>query len=209
MSSTHQLGTARVARRAAVVAARGLTRLVLAGLVAAIVGALVVVAVLPRTTDAVAMTVLTGSMTPTIPAGSMILVRPVDPGTLQVGDIATYQEQEGVDTYITHRVVGVRERAGETRYVFQGDANPGPDLQAVRPGAVRGEVWFHVPYLGSTKESLGGPAGVGLLAMLLLAGFALTQLVGGLVEVRRGRSRAPDQPDRTDHTREDRARAHA
>ena len=49
-----------------------------------------------------ALTVLTGSMTPEIPVGSVVIDRPVDPGMLKVGDVATYQKVPGVDEYITH-----------------------------------------------------------------------------------------------------------
>ena len=61
---------------------------VLVILLGAITGAAVTVLVLPRITDGAALTVLTGSMTPEIPVGSVVLVRPVDTATLRVGDVA-------------------------------------------------------------------------------------------------------------------------
>jgi signal peptidase len=47
-------------------------------LLAVIVGALAVLTVVPRAVHGSALTVLTGSMTPTIPVGSVVVVRPVD-----------------------------------------------------------------------------------------------------------------------------------
>ena len=129
--------------------------------------------------------VLTGSMEPTIPTGSVVMVRPVDPGTLEVGDIATYQKKEAEDTYITHRITDVDTSGRQTRFIFKGDANRGPDLRPVPASAIRGEVWFHVPYLGSIRNVAAGPAGLGLLAMLLLAGYAALQVVGVLRDRRR------------------------
>src|SRR5262249_36654511 len=66
-----------------------------------------------------------------------------------------------------------------------GDANRGPDEAPVSAEAIRGQVWFHVPYLGAVRDSLQGRAGLSLLAVLLLGGYALSQLVGG---VRQGRA---------------------
>lgn len=173
------------AARLPVRAARLLLRLALLVLLAAVIGALTVLLVLPRVTDGAAMTVLTGSMEPAIPTGSTVLVRPVDPSTLGVGDVATYQRAAGEDVYITHRIVGVDRSASPPAYEFQGDANRGPDLKMVPQGAVRGEVWFHVPHLGALKNRVDGSAGVTLLAMLLLGAYALLQLGGAWLDRRR------------------------
>ena len=63
-------------------------RFVLLAFAVVVVAALVVTTVLPRATHGSALTVLTGSMTPAIPVGSEVVVRPVDPRTLQPGDNA-------------------------------------------------------------------------------------------------------------------------
>ena len=75
--------------------ARWAVRAALLFVLSLIVAALAVLIVIPRTTHGAAMTVLTGSMSPTIPTGSVVIVRPVDPGTLHVGDVATYQKAPG------------------------------------------------------------------------------------------------------------------
>jgi hypothetical protein len=46
-------------------------------------------------------------------------------------------------------------------------------------------VWFHVPYLGAIRDALHGKGGISLVVMILLAGYALTQLSGGLRERKR------------------------
>src|SRR3569833_203769 len=75
-------------------------RIVLLAFMLLVAAAITVVIVLPRASNGAALTVLTGSMTPTIPVGSVVIVRPVDPQTLEVGDIATYQVTPGQDVYI-------------------------------------------------------------------------------------------------------------
>ena len=89
MSSTSS--TRRVVRASM----RVVVRLVLLALALLVAFCLAVVIVLPRAAHGVALTVVTGSMTPEIPVGSVVLVRPVDPRTLKPGDIATYQLEEG------------------------------------------------------------------------------------------------------------------
>jgi signal peptidase len=181
-------------RNAALVLLRWLVRLVLLAFVTLVVGALAVVVVLPRATHGSAMTVLTGSMTPTIPVGSIVLVRPADPGTLRVGDVATYQPKAATAEFITHRIVKIDDSTTPTTFIFKGDANRGADINPISAQQVRGKVWFHVPYLGAIRDSLHGGGGVTLLAMLLLGGYALTQLSGAWSDRRMTTANTIDVP---------------
>ncbi len=145
--------------------------------------AVAIVAVIPRLTDGQAMTVLSGSMTPKIPVGSVVMVRPIDPARLHVGDIATYQAAQGQAVYITHRITAIKNVNGQTQFTFKGDANRGPDLKPVVPGQIRGKVWFHVPWLGRVRDDLK-TGGFMLLAVILLIGYSVTQGVSGIRESR-------------------------
>jgi signal peptidase len=168
---------------------------VLFALLGLVLAAVTVLIVLPRATHGAALTVVTGSMTPDIPVGSVVLDRPVDPGTLRVGDIATYQKAPGVDEYITHRIVQIDTSTSPTTFVFKGDANRGPDIKPVPAGAIRGKVWFHVPYLGGVRDSLSGAFGRTLLLSLVIVGlsaFALKQIMGGVRDRGRANTAGPD-----------------
>ncbi|WP_139984372.1 signal peptidase I [Nocardioides litoris] len=170
---------------------RGVVKLAgtLLALAAALVvaGAVVVVALLPRVVHGQAMTVLTGSMTPTIPVGSVAMVRPVDPRTVEVGDVLTYQVGEGEQTFVTHRLKEITTAEdGQTLYVLQGDANDVED-DPVLGDRIRGEVWFHVPYLGAIRDGLHGRGGVWLVGTIVLGWFAFSQISGGLRERREER----------------------
>lgn len=177
---------------------RQLGHAVMAAVLAAIAGAIVVLMVLPRATQGAALTVLTGSMTPRIPVGSVVLVRPVDPATLEVGDVATYQSDPGTESFVTHRIVAIDTATTPISFTFKGDANPGEDIRPVPATAIRGEVWFHVPYLGAVRDALNGRAGLSLLAIIVLAGYAIGQAAGAVRDRRRRHApgtegdRAPD-----------------
>jgi len=73
--------------------------------------ALVTLAVLvPRVAGATPYTVLTGSMSPAYPPGTLVVVRPVDLADVRVGDVVTYQLRSGEPAVATHRVVGVGQQ---------------------------------------------------------------------------------------------------
>lgn len=153
-------------------------RLALVAVVSAVVLAVLTLFVAPRLVGGgAALTVLTGSMTPDIPVGSVVVIRPVDPGTLQVGDVATYQVSPEQDAYITHRIVSVDDSTSPTTFVFKGDANRGADTEPVPADAVRGEVVFHVPYLGSARDLVQSSGGTAGLMVLLLGAYAVAQFV--------------------------------
>lgn len=140
---------------------------------AVIVGALVVLIVLPRAVGGAALTVLTGSMAPTIPVGSVVVVQPVDPQTLTVGDVITYAV--GADANSTHRITAVHRTADSLSFTTKGDANPAEDLEPVTAAAVRGKLLLTVPHLGMVKEAISFDGGTALMVLLLLASYAAWQ----------------------------------
>jgi signal peptidase len=178
-------------RRGLQITGRWFLRLVLVALLAAIAGALAVLVVVPRAVNGAALTVLTGSMTPTIPAGSVVVVRPVDTGTLRVGDIVTYQKAPGaMAEYITHRITALHLDTTPVTLTTKGDANRTADLKPVPVTAVRGKVVMHVPHLGSVRESIGIKGSGLVLVLLALLGYAVSQVVAVLRDRRRPKAAA-------------------
>ncbi|MDY7558549.1 S26 family signal peptidase [Cryobacterium sp. 10C3] len=51
--------------------------------------------VVPKATGSTPLTVLTSSMEPTLPPGTLIIVRPVTPDEIRIGDVVTYQIRSG------------------------------------------------------------------------------------------------------------------
>lgn len=175
--------------------ARWLARLVMTAVVAALVAAAAIVTVLPRATHGAALTVLSGSMTPKLPVGSAVLIRPVDPGTLHVGDIATYQKEPGKAEYVTHRIVAIDTSTTPTTFTFKGDANRGADINPVPATAIRGKVWFSVPYLGAVRDAVHTKGMLFLIGIAALVGYALFQLTSALRDRRRKQGPAAPSSD--------------
>jgi signal peptidase len=167
-----------------------------------VLAALAAVVVVPRAAGAAPLVVLTGSMAPGIPAGSVVVVRPVDARTLAVGDVVTYEAADGSGALVTHRVTALgHDAAGEVQLTTRGDANTDADLDPVPASAVRGELWYRVPWVGYASDLLSGTvAGLSerVLAVLLagaaLAVYAAVQLVGAATERRRRTGAAPASP---------------
>ena len=87
--------------------------------------------------------VQTGSMVPTLPIGSYIVVRePDDPASLAEGTVITFRTTQG--SIITHRIIEVVHGDG-VKYRTKGD-NPqnSPDLELVTPDRVLGSLQFSV-----------------------------------------------------------------
>ena len=101
------------------------------------IGVLLMVAVIaatipltvPKLFGAQIFSVLTGSMEPVYPVGSVIYVQEVLPEEVAVGDAITYLLGEGAGYVMTHRVIGVLD--AEQALVMQGDANDVGDDGAV------------------------------------------------------------------------------
>lgn len=156
-----------------------------------VLGALTAVVVVPRLVGGTSLTVLSGSMSPSIPKGSLVVIKPVDPATLVVGDVITWQVRPGEATYITHRIVAVNDTTPLT-FVTKGDANGAPDLTPVPAGAVRGRVIFDVPRLGTMADTANSRTGA-----MVLVGFGVAAIVTGLgrglLAARRERARRPEE----------------
>jgi signal peptidase len=159
---------------------------------AVILGASAVLAagvLVPRLGGGTPYAVLTGSMRPDLPPGTLVVVRPVNPVDIGVGSVITYQLESGKPAVVTHRVVSQGlDRAANPVFATQGDANDAPDEKWVRPVQIQGELWYSVPYLGYLTTLLTGherQLGVDLVAAGL-AGYALWSFVGAALGRRRG-----------------------
>jgi signal peptidase len=156
-----------------------------------------VLIVIPKVSGAIPLTVLTSSMEPTLPPGTLIIVRPVEPADIRIGDVVTYQIRSGEPGVITHRVVEVNSSStGELTFTLKGDNNSDIDNKPVLPGQVQGRVWYSVPYMGFVNNAVNGenrswiiPAiAIGLIGY---AGFMIASGLAGALRKKRRGSGAP------------------
>jgi signal peptidase len=112
------------------------------------------------------LVVLSGSMSPTINMGDLVIVSPTNPENIKVNDIIAFRnEDKRVPT--THRVIEITERGFKTK----GDANEDPDSRIVKPNEVIGKVVFKIPYTGYLVHYARSK--YGFIFLVLVPGIAI------------------------------------
>jgi signal peptidase len=118
--------------------------------------------------------VLSGSMEPTLPVGSLAVAKAVPADTIREGDVITFARPSGQPGTITHRVTHIQTRKGVRFYTTTGDANPSADPWSLRLPDQAGKHVATVPYAGYVALFIARPevrAGVmALLTLLLIFG---------------------------------------
>lgn len=159
---------------------RRLARMRVIARLCSLVGGMVMVAlalvglgssVVPRVLGMQPYAIVSGSMEPAYPTGSLVYAQPVAGEDLQAGDVAAFWRDEDV---IIHRVDSI-DIAGE-EFVAKGDANDDVDLRPVLFRDVLGRVVFSVPGVGYFLMALGSVTGKLLLGWVVLMGAALCVL---------------------------------
>ncbi|GAA3598017.1 hypothetical protein GCM10022198_22880 [Klugiella xanthotipulae] len=138
--------------------------------IAAIGGLVCIVAVIAATFFQVTLVLFqTGSMGPTIPAGSVAVVVETPASRVRVGDIVTVDRVGKLP--ITHRVMSITPpAAGGDTYglTLRGDANSMDDPEPYPVTRVR-EVIFSVPGGAAYVSALGNPAVMGGITVIVAA----------------------------------------
>jgi signal peptidase len=114
------------------------------------------------------------SMQPAIPFGSLIVVAPVSPDAVRVGDVVTIRADNGV--VISHRVTRTLDLGGERSFEIRGDANPTPDPVLVPERALIGRVALSLPYAGFVAAMLATPSGLVSLLATVATGLLMILL---------------------------------
>lgn len=150
--------------------------------------AVAAVLILSLTNTARFVPVLSNSMAPTIPVGSLALTVPVSRNDIRVGDVIVFTDPNHPTIRVIHRVVhlyGADEasqfsnwKADELTAMTKGDNNPQADpwtvtiadatvwrLAAFAPGAGLPVIWFLTP---TVRLWTFGAAGVALVSWLIV-----------------------------------------
>jgi signal peptidase len=163
------------------------------GVIVLVAALAVVLIVIPKMTGSVPLSVLTQSMEPSLPPGTLLVVRPVPVDDIRIGDVVTYQITSGQPAVVSHRVVGVTTSStGERTFVLKGDANDLADSAPVTAPQIRGVLWYSLPGLGVVNQAVNGSRSwlVPTMAAILLVYGVLMVGMGTGSAVQRRRRRA-------------------
>jgi signal peptidase I len=120
-----------------------------------------------------------GSMRPTLPVGSLAVLRPVQASRISVGDIITFEKPGAASLLVTHRVVAIKRERGARFFVTKGDANGTPDAWRVPTAGTGWRYAFSLPYAGYPIAALKQP----VLRFGFFATLALALAAGALLRV--------------------------
>lgn len=145
---------------------------ILTTIIILVLAILAIVLIAPRFMGYQTLAVLSGSMEPEIPVGSIVFTKQADASQLTAGDVVTYRL--GGDTMVTHRVVENDTEAGQL--IMQGDANEAVDASPVLYSNVVGKVALHLPLLGYLSIYIKTPLGIAVICGVLIVLILLTFL---------------------------------
>jgi signal peptidase I len=136
-------------------------------------------AVAPQLAGFHSFTVRSGSMTPAIETGDVVVTKTISPLGARVGDVVTFVDPEGTGKLFSHRVQSVRQVGDNVSFVTRGDANTSTEHWRVPADGSVGQVAYRIPKIGYALSYIdSGPARLALIAIpaLLLLWAALVRI---------------------------------
>ncbi len=137
---------------------------------------------LPRVMGYQIYSVVTGSMEPEIPVGSIVYVKAVVPEELQEKDVIAFYGGKDANAIITHRVVNNNVISGQI--TTKGDANKTEDMNPVAYEDVIGVVKYTLPKAGELAQLFTSAQGK-TAAVCVVATAILLHMIGSLLDKRK------------------------
>jgi signal peptidase len=145
---------------------------------------------IPNVIGGKSFTVMSGSMTPAILAGDVVIDERIHPLDARIGDIITFQDPHR-KRLLTHRLRSVRRRDNVMEMVTKGDANNTVERWSMPVRGELGRVRYRVPVIGRLLWRTRTPqARIFMVALPALA-LGLFELFG-IWRPRRKSHREPD-----------------
>lgn len=154
---------------------RAVSPLILA-VVSIVVLGLLALTVGPKLLPYQALVVRSGSMSPTIPTGSVVFYHQVAAAHVRVGQVIVFDRPGVAGERVTHRVYKIVNGPTGRYFLTKGDANGSPDdwqIPAVGTGWVAG---FHVPVAGYVLYDLQSTTARLLLLLIPALGLGIITL---------------------------------
>lgn len=123
--------------------------------------------------------VISGSMEPAIPTGSLLYITEAQPEEIKEEEVIAFYGVKDSASIITHRVVENRVVMGE--FITKGDANQTQDMNPVPYDNFIGKVACTIPKAGKAAELFTSLEGK-VLAAGVIAAAVLLQVVAALIE---------------------------
>ena len=106
-------------------------RLLVRGAIATLVLGLLILVIGPRLYPFQSFYVRTGSMSPGIPVGSLVVATRASAAELKPGDVIVFRRPDRPQMMVVHRINAIVQTASGPAYITKGDANGSPDAWVV------------------------------------------------------------------------------
>ena len=127
-------------------------------------------------------TVISGSMEPAIPTGSLVYVKYVQPESVQTDDVIAFYGTDADGSIVTHRVVSNSAAMGN--FITKGDANAENDMHPIPYDNYIGKVQRTIPKLGGIFQTITGTQGK--IAAASMIGLAIVlEILAAVVQGKR------------------------
>lgn len=113
-----------------------------------------------------AFIVISSSMEPQLPTGSLLLTQYTKPSNLQKGDIITFLPPITKRELVTHRITKVTKSTSLSTFKTKGDNNKQEDKWILAGGAIIGKVVLVVPGIGYLFSFIQSKLGILLFVLL-------------------------------------------
>lgn len=135
--------------------------------------------VLPNVGGYFPLMVQSGSMSPTIEVGDLLIVHTTDDASnMKVGDVVTYWDGEPGGALVTHRIHEVtKDKDGKLAYRTKGDYNAAVDSEYLYPEGIVGVYVTRVPVLGDVAMFMQTIPGLIVCVVLPLAIFIIYDVI--------------------------------
>ena len=134
--------------------------------------------------------VMTGSMEPNYNIGDIVIDKEIKKEEIKVGDVITFSESDG-KSVITHRIIDIIEKDGETYYQTKGDNNSSPDQDLVSYNQIQVKAIYKLDKIGLVLRSFTTGTGIIILALIIILGYMKSD--------RKEKKRIKRENDRKEH----------
>ena len=126
-------------------------------------------------------TVVSGSMEPAVPTGSLVYVKWTEPEQIKKGDVIAFYGTDADGSIITHRVVSNSSAMGT--FITKGDANAQNDMNPIPYDNYIGKMKLSVPVVGGIVQAV--TEGGGRVVAFLAIGIAIVLEVVAVMSERK------------------------
>lgn len=111
--------------------------------------------------------VVSGSMEPSIPRGSLVLMKRMLDSQYRLGDVIVYVRDDKKSAPVMHRIIDLQKNQFGIGFIStKGDSNPNGDPWQVNYNQIEGKVIRDVPYAGYLISYLNTKFGFLLIALM-------------------------------------------